>query len=723
MANYATLKAAINAVIKANGNKEITGTVLNETLTAMVNSLGANYQFAGVATPSTNPGTPDQNVVYLASQAGTYTNFNAVVLPAGIHLLLWNGEWSTQTFFIIDDEPTAGSNNLVKSGGVALIQLELSGISANHNYISELISNCAVWGTETIYLHQWNTTSVIVIPINSTDYEIVSDEAPTQYGYFSGYPIKEDSTYGISKSSSKELPVGTKFVALQFNNSALPTYLYVKQNNQYLTIGNSKELRNNIEKEVIDSASRIEETDFSIYKIANTGIGDNGEFVTLSGVQIIPIEYLGRGIDVDTDFNITYWCFYSQFTDGNGLGFVSKQVISSYVRKPTIPPTTKYIYFIVTGNGTYFNVSQNGTFEEKTESTEYILRGSIAKASYYGEAKFTLDGIYKTDGTIYGEAYWLHTPYINISAGDFVNARLISGSTDLCAIAFFDANNNIIDYVLTVDSTANYTRCYNAVAPAGVAYVSFGCFKSKVSDCSFCIYKAAQKSADSFKNTVLGFIGDSITYGYDDSADGVYNVNLGIAPQLYRPWPYNVAAKLNAKKVYNYGVSSATLIPASDSIKGWAADYVDCADEVDIMAVMIGINDALHNTMTPALYPLGEMSDRTTETFYGSLHILWQGLLTKYPPKNGKKLFCIMYPDFDNAPYWSSFKEAVYEVTEYYGIPICELNKELGISQNGDPSFQYWFRSGNNHSAHPSQNGADLFASVISNFINSHFAK
>lgn len=97
MANYATLKAAINAVITANGNKEITGTVLNETLTAMVNSLGANYQFAGVATPSTNPGTPDQNVFYLAGKAGTYTNFNSMVLPNAVSILKWNGSWSSET--------------------------------------------------------------------------------------------------------------------------------------------------------------------------------------------------------------------------------------------------------------------------------------------------------------------------------------------------------------------------------------------------------------------------------------------------------------------------------------------------------------------------------------------------------------------------------------------------------------------------------------------------
>lgn len=95
MANYATLKAAIAAAIKQNGNNEITGNLLQQQLLAMVNSLGVGYQYADVATPATNPGTPDQNVFYLASTAGTYTNFNGLVLTDGeIAILKYNGAWS-----------------------------------------------------------------------------------------------------------------------------------------------------------------------------------------------------------------------------------------------------------------------------------------------------------------------------------------------------------------------------------------------------------------------------------------------------------------------------------------------------------------------------------------------------------------------------------------------------------------------------------------------------
>lgn len=64
------------AVIKTNGNREITGALLQNTLVSIVNSLGGNATFAGVATPETSPGTFDGPVFYIASEAGTYPNFS-----------------------------------------------------------------------------------------------------------------------------------------------------------------------------------------------------------------------------------------------------------------------------------------------------------------------------------------------------------------------------------------------------------------------------------------------------------------------------------------------------------------------------------------------------------------------------------------------------------------------------------------------------------------------
>lgn len=98
MANYTNLKSTINAQIKANGTGAITGPVLNGVLRDMVSALGeAGYLYKGVATPATNPGTPDSNVFYIASTAGTYTNFGGAVVADGeVAILKYNGTWTKE---------------------------------------------------------------------------------------------------------------------------------------------------------------------------------------------------------------------------------------------------------------------------------------------------------------------------------------------------------------------------------------------------------------------------------------------------------------------------------------------------------------------------------------------------------------------------------------------------------------------------------------------------
>lgn len=94
MANNELLKASIRGAIKANGNEEITGDILQQTLVAIVDALGKGYQFMGAATPSTDPGTPDQKVCYLAMQKGVYSNFNA--LEVGEHeisIMMYDSQW------------------------------------------------------------------------------------------------------------------------------------------------------------------------------------------------------------------------------------------------------------------------------------------------------------------------------------------------------------------------------------------------------------------------------------------------------------------------------------------------------------------------------------------------------------------------------------------------------------------------------------------------------
>lgn len=87
------LKATIAAVVKTNGNQEITGALLQQTLHEIVNKMGANATFKGVATPSTTPGNPDGVEFYLSSSPGTYPNFSGTVVKGISVFSNASGSW------------------------------------------------------------------------------------------------------------------------------------------------------------------------------------------------------------------------------------------------------------------------------------------------------------------------------------------------------------------------------------------------------------------------------------------------------------------------------------------------------------------------------------------------------------------------------------------------------------------------------------------------------
>ena len=125
MSNYNTLKSAIQAAIKTNGNNEITGQILQDKLLSMVATLGFGYQFMGIAFPNSYPGTPDAKIFYIAYQAGTYTYMGGISVT-GLCVLKYDTSWIKEDIqiagggvdFITEPDDltleTVGQTNLLK---------------------------------------------------------------------------------------------------------------------------------------------------------------------------------------------------------------------------------------------------------------------------------------------------------------------------------------------------------------------------------------------------------------------------------------------------------------------------------------------------------------------------------------------------------------------------------------------------------------------------------
>lgn len=141
MGNYEQLKQAVSDVIKTNGNQEITGEKMQNTLLAIISTVGSNATFAGIATPTTNPGTPDQNVFYIASEPGIYANFgNVKLIDQALIFSNNNGTWYKSEVNIPNDyslnrfEVNTFTNNLTINSFIKEIYLSGNGFDKNNKY-------------------------------------------------------------------------------------------------------------------------------------------------------------------------------------------------------------------------------------------------------------------------------------------------------------------------------------------------------------------------------------------------------------------------------------------------------------------------------------------------------------------------------------------------------------------------------------------------------------
>lgn len=172
MGTYVDLKTAIDSVIRTNGNNEITGAWLQHVLLSMVNSLGANATFAGIATPETIPGTPDQRIFYIAYTPGTYSNMGGFTLgKAQIALITYLNIWE---HFIIDlgtytEESVFGDFNISDEQGNVVLRI------ANGH----------------IRTKNFNSAKIGGLPLEGKTYSILGDSIST----FKGCLKSDDRNY------------------------------------------------------------------------------------------------------------------------------------------------------------------------------------------------------------------------------------------------------------------------------------------------------------------------------------------------------------------------------------------------------------------------------------------------------------------------------------------------------------------------------------------------
>ena len=233
-----------------------------------------------------------------------------------------------------------------------------------------------------------------------------------------------------------------------------------------------------------------------------------------------------------------------------------------------------------------------------------------------------------------------------------------------------------------------------------------------------------------YNGKTINCLGDSITAGVGTT-------------KAYHQW---FGQLCGFKTINNYGVGGSSITPIGSHEPAWTGEeniqsfyerYSDMGD-ADVVSVMGCVNDWI------AGRELGSITDTTTDTFYGTMKLLCEGLIAKYPTAD---IYFFSSPQCDYAhrpanklrgTQWEGntegfnrkgykiqdYAHAMSEVCAIYGIPFMNLTDNcywglsgvLGEYENDNVNGAY-----GSDSLHPNAEGHKKIALKMSSVINNGY--
>lgn len=464
MGNYEELKTAVQTVIKQNGNEEITGQVMQNTLLNIISTIGANATFAGIATPNTAPGTPDQNVFYLAGTPGTYSNFGGYVLTEGLVMF----ENSTGTFTAVNLGINSDNVRMKFLADKSIIGM----VNIDPNHLYNIPTTGGSDGKYIVDVNSRYDTGWIVVP---------------EYG---GKMSVSGATIVRISFFNDVLPSGSAFissVASGFTNITIPDYAKLALVT-LLRSANPEGYKNLIvtqpggavKRMELDAAQETNNNNIMLLKerlYKNRSFSgkvdiDNGMLVNIDAwvITYIPAEnYNTAFVDIFDDSR------YIEVTGANitRIAFFRDYEINS---ENYIGSNTNAIVKIPV-NSVMATITLNNDNNPDGYNNMRVLQNGAAPSSLRllqntGEL-FTEKSLYfnRSGNPITTTAYLTTTGFLPISGKDDI---IVKGANNVYVpvITFWDAHYNFIAPIAQTDSVTN--RVYKVAAadiPAGARYI------------------------------------------------------------------------------------------------------------------------------------------------------------------------------------------------------------------------------------------------------------
>ena len=209
----------------------------------------------------------------------------------------------------------------------------------------------------------------------------------------------------------------------------------------------------------------------------------------------------------------------------------------------------------------------------------------------------------------------------------------------------------------------------------------------------------------------INFLGDSITEGAGvANRDNIYWNRLKRDCALAEARGYGIGGTRFAKQ-------------AKPSVEPrWDRDFCtrlhEMDDDADVVVIFGGTNDFGHGDA-----PLGQMTDRTPDTFCGACHTLFSEAITKYPEATIVVMTPLHRGNEDNprgdgnkpadvAPL-STYVDIIEQIAAFYSLPVLDLFAMGGLQPRVPVIQQKYCPDG----LHPNDAGHAIIASRLAGFL------
>lgn len=532
MGNYEELKTAVAAVIKQNGNQEITGQIMQNTLLSMISNIGANSTFAGVATPKTAPGTPDQNVFYLAGTPGVYANFGGYELKQGI-VMFTN---ASGAFTAVD---LGFSNDDLKR--LFLVDKSIIGIP-NIDY--DHVYNIPAGGAPGSYIDN-NTfdTGWAIVPIDS-GYMSVSGANITRVLFFSDInPVAANLINTFATNFQLiPIPATAKLALITLNKANNPEgykNLRVSQPGAAATRSDVSLLKQRLYKNrsfsgkvdidanmlvniISGNVNYIPNTEFDV---AFVDIFDKSKYLEITGATIVRVSFF-------SDYEINTANYISNTT--NYITTIPSNAVMATITLRKTDNTDGY---------NNLRVNQNGAAPSSLRLLQNTGELFTEKSLYFN----------RSGNPITTTAYLTTTGFLPITGKDDIVVKGANNAS-VPAITFWDAHYKFIAPIAQTEQATN--RVYTVAAadiPAGAKYIRCTRNENEDADATYsyivgvniaALLSMRENIIPEFKQVITGknLINPAnllrgITYssstGLITSADGILSNKLRLSPGTY----------------------------------------------------------------------------------------------------------------------------------------------------------------------------------------------